>query len=151
MSSRVAVFHPQAPVFSRPTPRPTHYQLTEVQRLRARRREVDEMYPFLTRALDVILRGEVTKTKMEEFAERIAKAKGVRVDRLSRRTKEGLICWLCEWAPELAFGMSNRPIPPPESPNPPKEEPPLFDWSRIRSDRALLKEEEEVLLRAMEF
>jgi hypothetical protein len=38
--------------------------------------------------------------------EQIAAIRKVRLDRIVRRTKDGMTCWLCENAPELALGIA---------------------------------------------
>jgi hypothetical protein len=148
MPCRVAMLHPHAPFLARSIPSPTHYQLTEARRLRDRRRSVNVIYPHLLKALTVVLHGNVTKTSIGQLADNIAASKQLKIDRLSRRTKEGLICWLCQQAPEIIHegAPPNAGAPQPAEPSaPPEDKTPQFDWSQIRSDPTLIQEEEDML------
>jgi hypothetical protein len=55
------------------------------------------MSQFLTK----FLHGKASRAMLKDLARKLARTKGIRVDRASNRTKEGLICWFCEYAPEL--------------------------------------------------
>jgi hypothetical protein len=41
------------------------------------------------------------KANLINIAESVAQTKGFKVDRLARRSKDCLICWFCEIAPEI--------------------------------------------------
>jgi hypothetical protein len=42
---------------------------------------------------------------LRRIADQIAAARDLSLDRMARRTKDGILCWLCENAPELAIGI----------------------------------------------
>jgi hypothetical protein len=52
---------------------------------------------------------------LTRFAEGIAAARRTRIDRMARRLRAAMVCWLCENAPELAFGFA--PPTPAERPH----------------------------------
>jgi hypothetical protein len=70
--------------------------------MRIRRRATGAIFLPMTESLKVWLNGDMSMAKLSQFAQSLATCKRRRIDRLSKRTKEGLICWLCETAPELA-------------------------------------------------
>jgi hypothetical protein len=78
------------------------------QRIGVRRRRVEEIYPAMHQFLHRALNGDSTKRKLLRIALMIAEAKGIKLDRLAKRSKECLICWFCEVAPDLIA----QPIPP---------------------------------------
>jgi hypothetical protein len=116
-----------------------------------RRRAADALYSKMLNALNFCLHGELSMVKIAQVVESVAARKDVRVDRLARRTKDGLICWLCENAPELALGgegtlesaqrRSTAPAPPPP------QRAAIFDWIDVSCDARLLREEEMLIWR----
>jgi hypothetical protein len=130
----------------------TSLQLSESERLRIRRRAVNSIYPRLTQAITVLLRGDLSKPSIVRLADAVAAKKGVKIDRRAKRTKEGLLCWLCENAPELMLERkppASASDPPKPSESPPASNPCGFDWTQLRSDPELIREE-EMLLRGFE-
>jgi hypothetical protein len=109
------------------------------------------------------------KKQVWALAKAVAQWKGAKIDRLAKRTKEGLLCWLCEYAPELAWGVpipaipaipeipaipaipAVPAIPPVAAPQPPAEQPQTLDWAQIFGDVAAFQDEEEVMLRGLDF
>jgi hypothetical protein len=72
----------------------------------------------MQKSLSLCLHEKPSMANMSDMAKRIAERRGIRIDRIARRTKEGMICWFCENAPELAFGVVppchfRRKVPPP--------------------------------------
>jgi hypothetical protein len=108
MAHRVAVLRP----FPCPPRRPAAFRLTQSQkdleRTRARRRAAGAIFHAFVANLKIWLQGEVTMVRLLALSQAVATSKGQRIDRHSKRTKEGLICWLCETAPELAIGCGGQ-------------------------------------------
>jgi hypothetical protein len=84
--------------------------MTELERISNRRRRANPIFNLVLNAVTIWLGGDASMAGITRIAEPIAKARGVPIDRLARRTKTSLICWLCENAPELALGCV-QPIP----------------------------------------
>jgi hypothetical protein len=63
------------------------------------------MSRFLSRALG----RQMTRTNLLKLAEQIATARGVKLDRLAKRTKEVLIVWFCENALDI-LGNPEMPV-----------------------------------------
>jgi hypothetical protein len=74
-------------------------------RIQRRRRSVDALHSRMARFLASLLHGETSKPRMLQLAERIARERHVKIDRLAKRSKECLICWFCEVAPDLLTGF----------------------------------------------
>jgi hypothetical protein len=82
----------------------------ERERLSDRHRRVRHLYDPVLAALPVWLAGDTSMPSITRLAEWIAEARRARIDCMARRLKEAMICWLCENAPELAFGFA-LPVP----------------------------------------
>jgi hypothetical protein len=100
--------------------------------MRVRRRAAGLHFLAMSDSVKMWLQGEVTMTRLSAFVKTVATSKSQRIDRLSKRTKEGLICWLCENAPEIALGWSVPPGPmvgmrPPTPPS----APPAVIWPTL--------------------
>jgi hypothetical protein len=54
--------------------------------------------------LSFCLNGKMSMVNLLEIAKIIARQRGIKIDRVARRTREGIMCWFCENAPELACG-----------------------------------------------
>jgi hypothetical protein len=72
-----------------------------VQEAQERRRKVADSFYRMTESLNQLLHGNTNKETLLTLAQRIALSKNLVVDRASKRSKDGLICWFCEFAPEL--------------------------------------------------
>jgi hypothetical protein len=55
--------------------------------------------------LSRILGRDTSRATLLRLAESLARAKHVVVDRLAKRSKECLICWFCEFVPELLVNL----------------------------------------------
>jgi hypothetical protein len=104
----------------------------EVRRLSERRKAVSDIYPAMFRVLSILFQHDLSRAKLLQFLDLVATQKGVIVDRTAKRSRDGMVCWLCETAPELA-----KPLDPSKKP---------FDISSIGFDDELRKEEELLLL-----
>jgi hypothetical protein len=62
------------------------------------------MSEFLTK----FLHGKTSREILKDFARKLARTKGIRVDRSASRTKEGRVCWFCEYAPDLLIGTTTN-------------------------------------------
>jgi hypothetical protein len=103
------------------------------------------MFQPVLRSVAALLKGDTSMTGITHIAEQIAVARGIRIDRMARRMKDGMVCWLCENAPELALGyvpvhgrqsgpavaaeryLPPQPAPAPVPPVPPVPPPPVRD------------------------
>jgi hypothetical protein len=54
--------------------------------------------------LNTWLNGNVSMVAITRIAEDIATARNLKIDRMARRIKDAMMCWLCENAPELVLG-----------------------------------------------
>jgi hypothetical protein len=86
----------------------------ELQRALERRRAVDSTVNQMTEFLTKFLHGKASRETLKDFARKLAQTKGIRVDRAATRTKEGLICWFCESAPELLTGTATNEFSKPD-------------------------------------
>jgi hypothetical protein len=122
-----AIAHPRYP------PAPSH---NGIERMRMRRRAVGAQFVAMTKSLDVWLHGDLSMARLSELAKSVATSKALRIDRLAKRTKEGLICWLCENVPELTLGWAAPTAqcapPPPRPPPPPPSAPPSVIWPTLQ-------------------
>jgi hypothetical protein len=75
---------------------------TETRSLAQRREAVRHLYPAMFRTLSAVFHNDLSRTKLLEFLHLVANRKGVTIDRTAKRSREGMLCWLCETAPELA-------------------------------------------------
>jgi hypothetical protein len=73
----------------------------ELQRAVERRRAVSSTFHQMSEFLHRFLHGDTSKKALLNLAAQLAQTKGVKVDRTAKRTKEGLICWFCEFAAEM--------------------------------------------------
>jgi hypothetical protein len=112
MPCRVAVFLPEPR--DRRIPPQTLLPRTELERISDRRRRANPIFNAVLAGVTFWLGGDTSMTGLTRLAEHIAKVRGVPIDRLARRTKTSLICWLCENAPELALGCVPGYILPPK-------------------------------------
>jgi hypothetical protein len=71
------------------------------QRVPAHRRDVRSIHPTVDYFLHRALNGHSSKRKVLEITRAIAQGKGVKLDRMAKRSKECLICWFCEVAPDF--------------------------------------------------
>jgi hypothetical protein len=63
------------------------------------------MHQFLT-----LVKGKLRYRDMLSFAKDLAQPRGLKIDRLAQRTKNGLICWFCEnYRDLLAFPRPSVP------------------------------------------
>jgi hypothetical protein len=91
-----------------------------------RRRRVGPSFDKMTKILNVMLNGQATCAELRRFATVLGGARGLKLDRLAKRTKECLICWFCEHFPQLLtnhqldrFDQGPERIPSPASPGDP--------------------------------
>jgi hypothetical protein len=84
---------------------------TNVEPLAPRRRAVAEIYPRMFRNLSTLFHHDLSRTKLLQFIHLVARRKGAIIDRAAKRSREGMLCWLCETAPELAKPKDDTLIP----------------------------------------
>jgi hypothetical protein len=89
-----------------------HFARTDPERIAERRQRVKYLFKPIVMVLTIWLAGDTSMEKIRHIAEGIAATRGIPIDRLARRTKDGMICWLCENAPELALGFAPTYLPP---------------------------------------
>jgi hypothetical protein len=84
---------------------------TEHELISDRHRRVQFISQPLLASLSLWLRGNTSLAALTTVAECIADARGIRIDRMARRMKGAMICWLCENAPQLALGFGPTYFP----------------------------------------
>jgi hypothetical protein len=78
----------------------------EVGPLAQRRKATLNIYPRMVQNLAILLHHDLSRTNLLQFLRFVANRKGAIIDRTEKRSREGMICWLCETAPELANPQS---------------------------------------------
>jgi hypothetical protein len=95
--------------------------------------------------LRTCLNGQTSKANIRLVVSFIAEQKQLAVDRLAKRTKEGLVCWLCEAVsdPPMVGLLTRIPARRRVQPPPPADVvKPALDWPSIGVDEARRKQEE---------
>jgi hypothetical protein len=103
---KFAVFH------TPPRPRICPVQELAAARAIARRRRAGPDFDLVSNRLYAILNGDITKTNLMSFAQKIAAIKGLKVDREAKRVKDSLICWFCENCKQYILGTPQQTPPP---------------------------------------
>jgi hypothetical protein len=88
----------------------------------ARRRQAGDDFLVISKYLSQILEGEATKPKLIELAKQVAELKHIKLDHPATRSREGVICWLCEQCKDEI--MRFEPVHPPSPPRPPVSQDP---------------------------
>jgi hypothetical protein len=152
VQNRVAVFRPFQIPLGVPTLPPLRSDL-DLDELQKRRNAVDGQYNSMVQFLSRWLGRDFNRVNLLKIAESLAKSKGIVIDRIAKRGKEGTIVWLCEHAREL-FPVPSIPqkVAEPERPiakdiavTEPQNEPSVPDLLSSLFD-AELRREEELLL-----
>jgi hypothetical protein len=86
----------------KPRPQPLAQTQIDHDRCIERRRCNAAVYDRMAQILNAVLGGKATKQNLMDLAEKIAAQKQIKIDRAAKRIKEGLICWFCENACDLA-------------------------------------------------
>jgi hypothetical protein len=108
---------------------------------------VNHLFKPILASLVFCFGGNVSMSDIMRIAEPIAEMRQIRIDRMARRTKSGMICWLCENAPELSVGLvpaylrQSTPPPMPPAPTPPPLPAPAVAFFRM-SDTEMTADED---------
>jgi hypothetical protein len=95
--------------------RPLSKSAIERRRVQQRRRRVGSMFEQMSKILSQTLNGDMGMMSLLSFANLVAEKHALHIDRSAKRTKEGLICWFCEFAsvvvPQLIRRTSTKESP----------------------------------------
>jgi hypothetical protein len=64
----------------------------------------------MVESLTRIIHGNPSKLSLLNLAQCVSRNKGIPVDRAAKRSKDCLICWFCEFVPELIIEPVTRTI-----------------------------------------
>jgi hypothetical protein len=148
MSCRVAVFKDLPS--HRACPTQEIQRSPEAQKLEERRRAVSHIFPGMSRMLSAYLHNDVSRHNLQNITQAISAAKNIPLDRIAKRSKEGMICWLCEVVPELADRSAPAPsfdlkVSAPDTTVEKKESESDSDLQDFGLDENLRKEEDKML------
>jgi hypothetical protein len=81
----------------------------ESKNLDQRTKAVSHIFPAMSRTVPAYDHRTVSRTSLLSITKMIAAEKKTALDRTEKRSKEGMICWLCEVALELADSSISAP------------------------------------------
>jgi hypothetical protein len=90
----------------------------ETLKLDARKRAVNGLFSRMSHILAIRLKNDMSRSNLLQIARIISDVKEIPIDRTAKRSRDGMICWLCEVAPELidsptlSLPPNRKPIPP---------------------------------------